>query len=1001
MSHQDDNNQDTRIEILPAKGYSRRDFLARSAATTTGLYALTLCNTAPPAQAQSPIGKPRLGKRRGATPAARLQLPFWGDAAGWDRPEYYETLQAGGRRNGRPNSPNRTVNSGFFEQGRDTLLIRGPGGLLVNSFDPGTGQWMQIPDAPTLADTVDWRQPPPWMDPISWKLPQYYSTIQSADIDGDGLAEILARDPDGLVVWKYDNTAKKWNQMPGSLAISDEGGWNQPQYYSTLQCADIDNDNAAELIGRGGDALYVWKYDTTAKNWVQLASLPDLSDANGWNQPQYYSTIQCADIDFNGQAEIIARGPNGIRAWEYDTSSGQFNALPSLPAWSDAAGWNQPQYYSTIQFGLMGRTPILFGRGPNGIEGWTYFGGWSPVTFAPTLTDAAGWNQPQYYSTIQFVDIDGDGNAEMVARGPQGLQAWRYHLVAPPSASEWVPLPNGPAWSDAAGWNQVQYYSTIQPAYALLPGDPGYSGRAPHPQGMILARNGGFVETWIYNPTIQTWSQSSNAAFPAFTGDQLTAYNSLPNSLGIFGNGDIRSHYNDEAGSWAAWSQQLYFSRPTIYTPTPPSHSSMPPPGGVTQADWDAVTWQIYWELTWVAQVQNWYENLVHKQIQDTFLADEVSLHTVGPHLSFSDNDNTALALSILSLIVGGLAAALGFPELEAGAVASIVGVMSYAISGAELALPGQGGSYKTQYNQLQAQLADAFNMALTQLGNNLFTITGGMGNNGYVPGDYGLLSAIGQMIQTTVWNWPERTPNLTAAMQRGYATEVWKVLFQAYQSYSGSQWYSVAGFLGIPLNYPTLYATWKGPFTFQGNTTVVDYWVGQIPQFSIHPAVPPADPLNSQFNPPVEGKVFPLGVPASEFFQGKNGWPVLSILVDAVDSPPPPANTPSKLPALGVDIRTSVAVERDSETNEILLTLTHTNRGLTGATNVEVTEINLNLKRPINQPPPRHTRLAPGRQHTQTFHFATLPAGTRAVLRVTGRYLGGTFGASFRVTVP
>src|SRR5262249_42715516 len=202
--------------------------------------------------AQPPGGSPRpaLGS---AAAVGSQQLPFWGDTANWDKPEYYETLQAGHRRIGRTGS--QATNAIFFDDTRDALLIRGPAGLLINSLDSVTGQWMQAPDGPPLTD------------PIGWADPKYYWTIQTADIDGDGKAEILVRAGEGLWVFKYDSTAQQWDRMPGSLGISDAGGWDKPELYTTLQCADIDGDNVCELLGRGWDGLYAWKYNTSTQTW--------------------------------------------------------------------------------------------------------------------------------------------------------------------------------------------------------------------------------------------------------------------------------------------------------------------------------------------------------------------------------------------------------------------------------------------------------------------------------------------------------------------------------------------------------------------------------------------------------------------------------------------------------------------------------------------------------------------------------------------------------------
>jgi hypothetical protein len=45
------------------------------------------------------------------------------------------------------------------------------------------------------------------------------------------------------------------------------------------------------------------------------------------------------------------------------------------------------------------------------------------------LTDASGWEHSQYYETLQLGDINGDGQAELLARSAAGLLGWQYHLL--------------------------------------------------------------------------------------------------------------------------------------------------------------------------------------------------------------------------------------------------------------------------------------------------------------------------------------------------------------------------------------------------------------------------------------------------------------------------------------------------------------------------------------------------------------------------------------------
>src|SRR5262249_38935597 len=127
--------------------------------------------------------------------------------------------------------------------------------------------------------------------------------------------------PDGT--WIQISRGPVWSDQPINGV---GGGWNQPQYYTTIQSADIDGDGQAELLARGASGIEVWKFvpgqnyppDST---WTQMSGGPDWSDTVGWNLPQYYQTIQCADIDGNGQGtlcELLGQGPDGMEMWAFD-----------------------------------------------------------------------------------------------------------------------------------------------------------------------------------------------------------------------------------------------------------------------------------------------------------------------------------------------------------------------------------------------------------------------------------------------------------------------------------------------------------------------------------------------------------------------------------------------------------------------------------------------------------------------------------------------------------
>src|SRR3954468_9843599 len=77
---------------------------------------------------------------------------------------------------------------------------------------------------------------------------------------------------------------------------------------------------------------------------AKKAALPQLSDELGWKQPMYYSTIQTADIDGDGQSEVLARWIDGVSIYRF--ANGTLLTHSRLLALSDNAGFYEPSWYS-------------------------------------------------------------------------------------------------------------------------------------------------------------------------------------------------------------------------------------------------------------------------------------------------------------------------------------------------------------------------------------------------------------------------------------------------------------------------------------------------------------------------------------------------------------------------------------------------------------------------------------------------------------------------------
>ncbi|MEO8660492.1 MAG: VCBS repeat-containing protein, partial [Bryobacteraceae bacterium] len=312
---------------------------------------------------------------------------------------------------------------------------------------------------------------PAFSDALGWNLPEYYATIQFADVDGDKQEELIARNSSGIVIWRYDQNTEAWVEQPAGPPLSDSAMWVVPECYSTIQCADVDGDGQAEIVGRGFFGMVGYHRDKQTGQWNLFGTgWPTWSDPV-WIGQQYYGTIQCADIDGDGQAEILARAPEGLVGvkWQGDTNS--WAPISALAALSDANGWGMPGYFETIQFADIGgfHKKELVARNSQGMFGYRYESGtWRQIGFEwPALSDAEGWLfSPQYFMTIHCADVNGDGRSEMLARDSRSMHTFLFNALT----YEWSPSskPLFPQWQG----EQVKAYVYISKSLMDNPPDP-------------------------------------------------------------------------------------------------------------------------------------------------------------------------------------------------------------------------------------------------------------------------------------------------------------------------------------------------------------------------------------------------------------------------------------------------------------------------------------------------------------------------------------------------
>jgi hypothetical protein len=707
-------------------------------------------------------------------------LPGWGDAGGWKHPDQYSTIQL----------------ADVDGDKRDELLGRTPAGLEVWDFDTALGQWrpqVDDKDLPVVL-TAFASHPPaaggPGGSGTDWTQPQYYDTIQAADIDGDGRAEILARAASGMIVLDYTpgppGKAGSWRQLTTSGPFSDADGFTVPSAYTTIQFADIDGDHKAELIGRSpSQGLLVYRWN--GSGWTALPGLPGFSDAGSDQAAPYYTTIQFADVlPGNPGKELVARDQDGLHVDKFAGNAWQRVSVSFPRPFPDATAgccfsnghrWpDSPSYFETITAAQVIAGPPgdqVLARGGDGLVMLrpTVSGGtlsFSEERGLPGLSDAAGWTKDQYWRTIQYADIDGDHTDELLARGPQGLLAYKYD----PGSKTWKEVPTSTplALTDDPWAKDPSYYSTIQT------GDVDGDGRAD-----VIGRGPYGIRTWFFNRRhTGGWERYLPEGYADFAKGQsaaFTALNEAARTAGLITKGQptIRAVWtggnapdpNDLRALLDKGQGLPHVGNCTSETSVaPPAYASCTPPPDSTfaAADWTLVVNEMLAEAFWAQRVLDHFNELAGIR-RDLFISQGAALPAIGNDLKLAgaaeNNANYDLAESFSTMTgIAASIAGLGLPVASAG-----LWVVSELMGALASSSPTLTSSFDTRY----AGLAEEFAKGVDE------TTKAMAVHSALVRGDQGLLTLVGQLRQRGTWQLD--TAGMESAGREGFALWVYKTL--------------------------------------------------------------------------------------------------------------------------------------------------------------------------------------------------------------------------------
>jgi len=288
-----------------------------------------------------------------------IEGPRWSDAAGWSAPRYATSLRLAD--------------------------VDGDGKLDVCALDSKgltCARWTGGGFTPTFAG-------PAWSDAA---VDEVFSTLRMGDVNGDGKDDACLRTHEGVDCYLSNGTA--FDQRIEGPRLSDASGWSGTQYASTIRLADVNGDGKADLCARDSNGYFC--HFSTGSGFGGRLQAANWSNAAGFTDVANHRTIRVADIDGDGRADICANTDTGIECARWDgaafaivkgpkladaaafslmlgdadgdgradlfarpatggavhlaTGTGFGDAL-NVGEFGDEGGWNDPKYWTTLRFG--------------------------------------------------------------------------------------------------------------------------------------------------------------------------------------------------------------------------------------------------------------------------------------------------------------------------------------------------------------------------------------------------------------------------------------------------------------------------------------------------------------------------------------------------------------------------------------------------------------------------------------------------------------------------
>ena len=327
-----------------------------------------------------------------------------------------------------------TINGDTWFESNDTFSVNLSGATNGASIGDGQGIGTISNDDPVFASPIAGIQNFGFLaNGGGWTNENQYPR-QLADVNGDGMADIVGFGADGVIVSLATGNGHFASPVAGIQNfgfLANGGGWTSEDQYPRL-LADVNGDHMADIVGFSADGAIVSLATGNGHFASPIAGIQNfgfLANGGGWTNENQYPR-QLADVNGDGMADIVGFGADGVIV-SLATGNGHFASpvagIQNFGFLANGGGWTNDNQYPRQLADVNGDGMAdIVGFGADGVivslaTGNGHFA--SPVAGIQNfgfLANGGGWTSENQYPRL-LADVNGDHMADIVGFGADGV----------------------------------------------------------------------------------------------------------------------------------------------------------------------------------------------------------------------------------------------------------------------------------------------------------------------------------------------------------------------------------------------------------------------------------------------------------------------------------------------------------------------------------------------------------------------------------------------------